>query len=86
MGDKITLESNITLSGILQLLGVLIIPLVIWGMTIERRFEKVLDNSSELLKHERAIESIKKVNESNYKALFDIMVDIKLELKDKANR
>ena len=90
--ENITKEP-VTFGNILTILGIIIIPLIIWGVSIERRFEIVIQNTKEIQSVKTRMgdletadkENIKKIEE-NYKQLYDILVDIRLELKDKLNR
>ena len=80
------MKEQVTFGNVLTILGILIIPLVIWGVSIEKRFETVLNNTKEIQYTKSRIQEIETSNNDNFKKLYDIMVDIKLELKDKRNR
>lgn len=83
---EINLENKVTFGHAITLLSVLVIPLIIWGVRVENRFTTVEQNRKELDEIKTDIKEVIHNQDSNYKKLYDLMVDIKLQLKDKADR
>lgn len=80
------MEKNVTFNHILTIMGLIIIPLFIWGVNVERRFERVIDNSEEIYNLKiNSVEAFKSIN-NNHLEVMQQLHNIELGLKDKANR
>lgn len=80
------LKNEVTFGHALTLISILVIPLIIWGVRVENRFTIVENNKKELEEIRRDLKDIIKNQDTNYQKLYDLMVDIKLQLKDKVDR
>ena len=79
-------EQQVTFGHILTILAVLIIPLVIWGATIESRFEQVKTNKESIKKLEK--EDTKNVDkaEINHKEIMELLHKIELKVENKLDK
>ena len=79
-------EQQVTFGHILTILAVLIIPLVIWGATIESRFEQVKTNKTNIEKLERVDTDSAIERKKNHEEVMDLLHRIELQLKDKQDK
>lgn len=80
------MNKQVTFGHILTILAVIVIPLMVWGVNVERRFEHVIDNSKEIqtLK-EYTLKSSEKT-QLNHDEVMGQLHNIELQLKDKKDR
>lgn len=80
------MNKQVTFGHILTILGIIVLPLIIWGINVERRFERVIINTAEI--------EVLKVNQTKFRGIIQnnhlqIMGQlhlIELQLKDKKDR
>ena len=87
------MRKQVTFGHILTILSIIIVPLFVWGVNVERRFEKVITNSEDVQQNEASIKEIQtqlsKKEESdnaNFILVLEKLHDIELQMKDKQNR
>lgn len=80
------MSKQITFGHILTILSIIIIPMIIWGVNVEKRFEKVISNTEDIkVLQERANSSAITI-QNNHKEVMMGLHNIELQLKDKKNR
>lgn len=80
------MNKTVTFGHILTVLAIIIIPLMVWGINVERRFEHVITNSNSINGLEKDVKSLQEDNNKNYIKILQELTEIKLELKDKKDR
>ena len=78
--------NKVTFGHLLTILAIILIPLLVWGVSIENRFEQVTHNTThiqELTKEDKR-SAIKQENQ--YDEVIQLLNDIKLQLKDKKDK
>lgn len=87
------LENFINSGVILAIISVIIIPLIIWGVTVEKRLEKVEYNHKEISDIKVEVNSIKQhindnktVNQTNFDKVMDKLHKIELSVQNKKDK
>ncbi len=80
------MKNQVTFGHILTVLAIIIIPLILWGINVENRFEQVNFNTKEIQKGRIDFKEYQKENENNYDLILDKLHSIELMLKDKKDR
>lgn len=80
------MKNQVTFSHILAILAVLVIPLFIWGVNVEKRFEKTITNSEKIKVLKQDLKETKQSTEDKYDKILEKLQDIELQLKDKKDR
>lgn len=71
---------------VIAILGVIVIPLIIWGVTVERRLEKVSYNHEEIKNMKNDIKANQETNQKNFDKVISHLQSIELQLKDKQDK
>jgi len=80
------MNKQVTFGHILTILAVIIVPLFVWGVNVERRFEQVISNTSDVKSIEKDVKVLQENTNENYIKILKELTEIKLELKDKQDR
>lgn len=75
-----------TFGQIATLLSMIVIPLIIWGVNVERRFETVIDNKQEIQALKVNFGNLIHDMNDNHEEEMKKLHLIELQLKDKKNR
>ncbi len=70
---------EVTFGNILAILASIIIPLIVWGVSVETRFSKVVENTEDVIE-------LKFDTKENHKEVMAKLHEIDLKLKDKQDR
>ena len=79
-------KKELTFTNLITILGIIIIPLIIWGKNVETRLEHVLVNAEQIIEIKRELKDIKDTTQENHEELIDLLHKIELQLKDKEDR
>ena len=80
------MNKQVTFGHILTILSVIVIPLMVWGVNVERRFEHVLENTKEIeVLKDYSIKASEKT-QLNHDEVMGQLHNIELQLKDKKDR
>ncbi len=87
------MKKQVTFGHILTILAIIIVPLFVWGVNVERRFEKVIVNSEDVKENKSNIKNIqiqlseKEVSDNaNFILVLEKLHSIELQIKDKQDR
>lgn len=80
------MKNQVTFSHILAVLSIIVIPLFVWGASVETRFGKVIDNTEDIEEVKKAVKSAENTEQEHFEALYDKLHVIELSLKDKQDR
>jgi len=80
------MKNQVTFSHILAIISILVIPLIVWGVSVEKRLEMPLSNKEEIHYMKSDIKENQKLNQENFDKVLEKLNDIKLNLKDKLDR
>ncbi len=80
------MEKQVTFGHIMTLLSVIVIPLIIWGVNVEKRLETPTMNKEAITEIKADIKSSQNTNQKNFDKVIKQLNDIKLEMKDKEDR
>ena len=80
------MKNQVTFGHLLALLIGIIIPIIIWGSNVERRFEQVIHNTEDIEVLKNDLKETSKTNQENFDKVFEYLHNIELELKDKKDR
>lgn len=80
------MNKEVTFGNILALLAVIVIPLIIWGVSVEKRFEQVTTNNNNIVTITLDSKEDREKMQENHEELIKELNLIKLELKDKQDR
>lgn len=80
------MNKEVTFGNILALLAVIVIPLIIWGVSVEKRFEQVTTNNNNIVTITLDSKEDREKMQENHDEVIEELHLIKLELKDKADR
>ena len=80
------MNKQVTFGHILTILAMIIIPLFLWGVNVERRFEQVIDNKESVLENAINIKSVNIQMQENHDEQMKATHRIELLLTDKADR
>ena len=82
----IQMNKQVTFGHILTFLGIIVIPLIIWGNSIETRFERVIVNSNEIEDLKIESKNADVTIQNNHIEIMQQLHNIELQLKDKKDR
>jgi len=80
------MNKQVNFGHILGLLSVIVIPLLIWGINVERRFEHVIINTKDINTVTGIILSNQKRIQDNHDEVMTGLHIIELQVKDKKDR
>lgn len=80
------MNRQVTFGHILTILSVIVIPLLIWGVSIETRFKQVIQNSKDIEVVTFDLNQSHEKIEQNHLEIMLQLHNIELQLKDKKNR
>lgn len=80
------MDKQPTFGQIATLLSIIVIPLMIWGVNVERRFETVIKNSEEIKALKTTLNNYIRDSNENHIEIMEQLHNIELQLKDKKNR
>ena len=58
-------KKELTFTNLITILGIIIIPLIIWGKNVETRLEHVLVNAEQIIEIKRELNDIKDTTQEN---------------------
>lgn len=77
---------SVTFGHILTILAIIIIPLLYWGVNVEKRLEQVPDNSADIETLKIKEEKAEATSLKRHLEVKEMLHDIQLQLKDKKDR
>lgn len=80
------MKRQVTFGHILTILSIIIIPLMVWGVNVERRFEQVISNTEDIKKLENNSGDLMSLILENHKETMEGIHSLELQLKDKKDR
>ena len=80
------MKKQVTFGHILTILAIIIIPLMVWGINVERRFEQVIDNTTEIKELKTEKKEMNNIISENHEEVMNGLHNIELQLKDKKDR
>lgn len=80
------MSKQVTFGHILTIMGLIIVPLLIWGVNVERRFEHVINNSNEIETLKIKSIDVEATSLKRHLEVKEMLHDIQLKLKDKKDR
>ena len=80
------MEKQVTFSHIIAILTGILIPILIWGVSVEKMREKVYDNAVEIYELKKAQIDLSKQIYINQLEIIERLNQIKLEVNGKENR
>lgn len=83
---ELLLLETLNLGHVIAIVVGVLIPLIVWAVTVEKRLEKVSYNHEEIKAIKAEIKDNKLVNQENFDKVLEKLQDIQLQLKDKADK
>lgn len=80
------MKNQVNFGHLLALFVGILIPVIIWGVNVERRFEQVIDNATDVNNIKSRFDRKEASNQENFDKVMDKLHDIELQLKDKEDR
>ncbi len=80
------MKSQVNFGHLIAVVVGVLIPVLIWGVSVETRFSQVTTNTSTIGVMQEEIKELSKRNNENYIKILEKLQDIELELKDKKDR
>jgi|TARA_R110000851_G_scaffold3153_1_gene12866 uncharacterized membrane protein len=80
------MNTQVNFSHLIAVIIGILIPTVIWGVSVETRFEKVYSNSEDIVTLKEDLKELSKNNQINFDKVLVKLHDIDLSLKDKKDR
>lgn len=80
------MKNNVNFGHILTILAIIVIPLIIWAVNVEKRFEQVLTNAKEIEVLKTNQKEQRSENQNNHDEVMTQLHQIELQLKDKKDR
>jgi len=80
------MKNQVTFGHVLTVLAIIVLPLLLWGINVEKRLEKVINNSEEIKLLKTELKDSKKSNQDNFDEVLEKLHNIELVLKDKKDR
>lgn len=80
------MKNQVTFTHILSILAIVILPLITWGISVEKRFEKVIVNSEEIEELKTEAEAVRMTEQEHFEVIIQKLHAIELSLKDKQDR
>jgi len=80
------MNKQVTFGHILTILSIIVIPLMVWGVNVERRFEQVIDNANDIESITIELNGSRDDIQTNHLEVMKQLHNIELQLKDKKDR
>tara|TARA_R110000851_G_scaffold313248_1_gene474785 strand:+ start:534 stop:776 length:243 start_codon:yes stop_codon:yes gene_type:complete len=80
------MKNQVNFSHLIAVIVGILIPVVIWGVSVETRFEKVYNNSNDIVVVKSDLKELSKNNQNNFNKILAKLHSIELSLKDKKDR
>lgn len=80
------MKNQVTFGHLVALLVGIVIPVIIWGANVERRFEQVIHNTTDIEMLQKELKEASDKNQENFNKVFEYLHNIELELKDKKDK
>lgn len=80
------MKNQVTFGHLIALLVGIILPVIIWGANVERRFEQVIHNTKDIELLQKDLKEASDKNQENFNKVFEYLHNIELELKDKKDK
>ena len=80
------MKNQVNFSHLIAVIVGILIPVVIWGVSVETRFEKVYNNSNDIVVVKSDLKELSKNNQNNFNKILAKVHSIELSLKDKKDR
>ena len=80
------MKNQVTFGHLIALLVGIILPVIIWGANVERRFEQVIHNTQDIELLKKDLKEASNKNQENFDKVFEYLHNIELELKDKKDK
>lgn len=80
------MESIVTFGQIIAVFSAIVIPLFIWGVSVEKTKEKVKDNAGAIETLKQEFKESNRTNQNNFDKVLSKLHSIELVLKDKKDR
>lgn len=80
------MKTQVTFGHLVMVIIGIIIPVIIWGANVERRFEQVITNTEDVQEMKKEVRQLQATTNENYIKILEKLNDIELQLKDKKDR
>jgi len=80
------MNKQVTFGHILTILSIIVIPLMVWGVNVERRFEQVIYNANDIESITIELNGSRDDIQTNHLEVMKQLHNIELQLKDKKDR
>jgi hypothetical protein len=80
------MKNQVTFNHIIALFSVIVLPLIVWGVSVEKTKQTVAGNSVEITLLKTELKQSEKSNQENFDEVLEKLQDIQLQLKDKKDR
>jgi len=71
--------NKVTFGHLLTILAIILIPLLVWGVSIENRFEQVIDNTEDIKDLEKEDKSLEDTIDTNHIEIMKVLLEIQIE-------
>ena len=71
--------NKVTFGHLLTVLAVILIPLLVWGVSIENRFEQVIDNTADIQEIKQTDKELETQMDKNHSEVMKVLLEIKVE-------
>ena len=80
------MKNQVTFAHLLTIVSILVIPLIVWGVNVESRFQQVIYNKESVQENRTGLESVKVQMQENHKEQMKATHRIELLLTDKEDK
>ena len=80
------MKNQVNFSHLIAVIVGILIPVGIWGVSVETRFEKMYNNSEDIVVLKSDLRELSKNNQNNFDKVLVKLHGIELSLKDKKDR
>ena len=80
------MKNQVNFSHLIAVIVGILIPVGIWGVSVETRFEKMYNNSKDIVVLKSDLREISKNNQKNFDKVLNKLHTIELSVKDKKDR
>ena len=80
------MKNQVNFSHLIAVIVGILIPVGIWGVSVETRFEKMYNNSEDIVVLKSDLREISKNNQKNFDKVLNKLHTIELSVKDKKDR
>ena len=80
------MKNQVNFSHLIAVIVGILIPVGIWGVSVETRFEKTYNNSKDIVVLKLDLREISKNNQKNFDKVLNKLHTIELSVKDKKDR